>query len=277
MYNIDMSFFLSVDGACDIDYAQLKAFGVKYKKFLFRLNRTEPVHDNLTLFSDYEALRSRLNDGEHLFAVPVSPLSYDDYFDKILETGVTQILHLSVGSAFSRAFDFAQKSAIKSSVKFPKAQIFVLDTSAFSSAMQPLVEKAISLREQGYGVGEAFVELTELKNSLSTFVVTEGVNALIDCGLVPPHSNKGSNLAPLYLYEIKNGEFTLLSRHKGGQSLAKKIEEKALVSNSAFVSLSSLTEPTQNLPSLIPTQISNLGLYATALLGTKATVIALKK
>ena len=276
LYNSRMSFTISVDGACDTDYEQLKGFGVKYKKNLYKLDG-EPTKDNLIMESDYDSLCASLDDGAVLSCVPLTRQGYEDFFDTILERGEKSIIHICVGSKIAKNHDECVRAVKMEMLKFPKTEIYVVDSGSFSVGLRPLIDLALRLRDEGLSAGETFIALNEKLSGITTLVAPSNLDKLVKNGLVPSSLVVGNSLSLLPLFEVKEGKFSLLSRSKGYASLSQKILKEAKNAKAVFVSHSGTLAPTRGVHKVAPTEISRMALFSTHLVGTNSVIIAIEK
>lgn len=271
-----MSFIISVDGTCDTERAQLAAFDVKRKKRLYRLDGV-PFHDNLTLDNEYETLERALLGGADLTCVPPTPIGYEDYFDELLEMFDEDIVHICVGSTFSADYDCAMRALKNEAIKFPKRQLYVVNGNTLSAGLDLLVDRAVTLKNDGLSAAEAFIELSRVVLSLTTLIAPSSADALIKNGLVPQSVGAGKTLSPLPLFALKEGKPILVSRYKGYASLSQRVLKEAASAKLAFVSHSGLTSPTRELAARLPVEITRTGLFTKSIIGARSAVIAFEK
>lgn len=271
-----MSFIISTDDACDVSYAQLDAFDIKYKKGLYRLDGF-PLREAPSTESEHDALCDKLVSGALLSVDPQTSARYEGYFDELFENGAEKVLHICVGSSFSDNYACAERALKNEALKFPRTELYVLDARTLSAGLTLLLERAVLLRDAGIDAGEAFVRLNELTQTTETLLAPHDLDSLIRSKLVSSTADIGKKLVPLSLLAVKNGRLTLVSRFKGYASLSQKLADEAHGAKQLFVSHSGSTAAARELGAVVPVEITRTGLFSTSLVGVNATIIAFEK
>ena len=165
----NFSFTISVDDDCDLPAAQLAAFGVIARSQDYRLNGILCSPPDCE--SDYDRLSEETSGGKLLARAKSTREIYEEFFDSIFETGVRALVHIAPDPDVTDDYSAAVKAAKNELIKFPRCELYIVNSHAFSAGLLPIVGKAIRLRDAGMNAAEAFVALSSLSERAATYFI----------------------------------------------------------------------------------------------------------
>lgn len=167
------SFCLSTDSQADIlpEYAQVCGLS------MIKCHITASAggfDDFIADATDYAEQMSAASNADFVVKAP-SRAEYEEYFDELAEHH-TDIVHISVGSRFSRAYANALAAAKNTMVKFYNHNVYVIDSGAISAGLAYAVDHAVMLKGRSLRAEDAFVQLSELCETIEQYSITDDLS-----------------------------------------------------------------------------------------------------
>ena len=262
------SFAISVDGDCDLPPAQLEAFGVAARQHGYRMDGVLCESPNCE--SDYDRLSEEMSDGKLLARDKPTREAYEEFFDSIFETGVRSLVHIAPDPDVTGDYSVAVKAAKNELVKFPRCELYIVNSHAFSAGLLPVINEAIRLRDAGVGAAEAFVLLSSLADSPQT-----------RDRFPSSASGKVLNVRPVCL-AASGGKYAVVRKPRGNAMACAALAKSAASANATEVFVSFGGSPDfavalkRKLAELLPdvkTELSRTGLLADFFVGGDALVM----
>ena len=284
-----MSFTLSISSACEVSPAQLKADKVKVYPDRFLLDG-QPFDMLPDIDSDFDTVVSLLNSGRILTRVKPTVESYEAYFDSILERGVKSLLHISVGSEYSDDYYFAEKAVRREMIKFPRAEIVLMDSHTLSAGFGFLYTYAVGLRELGKTASEAYVALSERAKNVDVHFIATDLNPLLrEQKILPAVATGNMQLKVTCLLHINDKKrFSVKYKTHGNALMARaltRLVSRSETSDRIYTAFARdydvIRQLRRNLegesPARYPVETSRMSLFTLSLLGATALAVALHK
>lgn len=278
-----MKFALSINCACDISAAQLSAYGVYWFKSRYRMDG-KPFADRLEYEYDYDNVVELIESGKTLTRDTPTHTDYEAHFDSILEKGVKSIVHLTMNSYLTDDYDCAMKAVKIELLKFPRSEIFIVDTRSFSVGMQPLLEFALKLRDEGASASEAYVELTRRAKNVTALFIPHNTESLKRLGKISRQPEPGGLLKVQSVLKLTaRGMFAVAYRTRGNAMTTEKLSNAIYKAGPDKIYLSAgsqtsatgvLRKKTEERLSGIDCEASRMGLFSCSVLGGSAYAVA---
>lgn len=278
-----MGFTISVGGGCDISAAQMAADGIIPFRGRYTLGGA-PFSDRLEYEYDFDNVTELIQSGKQLARTAPTPADYELFFDSVLERGVKSIVHLSVDSQLTNDFTCAVKAVKNELVKFPRCEIYVVDTGTFSVGMHPVVARAIELKNNGISAAEAFIELIQTAKNVNTYFATDELNCIKNLGKINETADRGKILNLQYVLKLNTrGKFAIVGKTRGNMSTAEKLAvltEKAgadrvyLSTAGDFSLLKTYRKKAEARINGLKSETERMGLFTLSVLGSRACAIA---
>ena len=278
-----MKFALSINCACDISAAQMSAYGVYWFKSNYRMDG-KPFADRLEYEYDYDNVVELIVSGKTLTRDTPTYIDYEAHFDSILEKGVKSVVHLTMNSHLTDDYDCAMKAVKVELLKFPKSEIYIVDTRSFSVGMQPLLELAIKLRDEGASASEAYVELTRRAKNITALFIPHNTDSLKRLGKISRQPEPGGLLKIQSVLKLTaRGMFAVAYRTRGNAMTTEKLSNAIYKAGPKKIYLSAgsqtsatgiLRKKTEERMPDIECETGRMGLFSCSVLGGSAYAVA---
>ncbi len=278
-----MSFIISTDLKCDISPSALTANRVFYLGAVYRYG--DDVISEPEYLDEFDDLYERIGRNGLPKAAAVSERNYEEYFDTIFERNRGDVVHIC---GDNDSYVKVMKAAKNEAVKFPRRNVYVVPHRAVSAGTRMLLDKAIKMREKGYGSQEVFESLSGDLQPV-TYIAVKNTSVMTDSQILrKPYEGKLEGTVSIYKYNPnvkssseKLGVVELICRVKGNAAAAKKmlrLKEEYGKSSKLYLSVGcdslSLKLYDELVKNGYEVDYANIGLYTSCLLGTDCTVMA---
>lgn len=213
-------FVLTVSRACDVSDSQLAAYGVAAFRYRYEIDG-ETYLDMLEYESDYDCLSSKMLSGKYLSLIPPTQSDYELFFESILDRGVRKIVHIVPKWLLTEDYNYAMKAARLEMVKYPKCEVYVVDSGTFSNGIDILVREGIRLRDEGVSAADAAVALLAYSKRIVTYFLPADPTS----PQVAPHFSTPPTGSLLDLRQL------CIINTRGAITIKKKLRGDAMVSS----------------------------------------------
>ncbi|MBQ2671916.1 MAG: DegV family protein [Clostridia bacterium] len=148
-------YILSCCSTFDLDKEYFEKRNISYACFHFSINGKNYIDDLGQSISFKDFYKKISPKGTEVKTSQVNVGEFIEYFTPFLEKGL-DILHVSLSSGLSGAYNSALIAKKELEEKFPKRKIYVLDSLAASSGGGLLMDKLADLRDNGKTIDELF-------------------------------------------------------------------------------------------------------------------------
>ena len=185
-------FVLSCETTADLSAEKYAEMGVEYIYFHFSLGGTQ-YFDDIGKSVPFPEFYERMAAGEDTKTAAIGAGEYDEYFRKFLDEG-KDVLHASLSSGISGAYDSACVAAEALREEYPERKIYVVDSLAASGGyglfMQGLSEK----RAEGMSIDEVKEWAEANKRRVHHWFFSTDLTFFIKGGRVKPVAGYVGNL-----------------------------------------------------------------------------------
>ncbi len=230
-------FVLTVNRACDVSESQLAAYGVPSFSHRYEFDG-ETYFDSLEYESDHDCLSEAMLKGKKLDLLPSTQLDYELFFESILDAGARKIVHISSNSVLTDDFALATKAARMEMIKYPKSEVYVVDSRAFSNGLDIIIREGVRLRDEGVCAADASVRLTVYSRRVVTyFVPADSSNIQISQHYSTPPTGKLLDLRQMCVINTR-GDVTIQKKFRGNAMVCSALSHRMLKrgGREAFVS-----------------------------------------
>ena len=127
------TFSVSTNADCDVGFSRLAASGIFAMGADYSLSGEPCLLPDCE--SDYDSVSEAVTSGTILERKNPTQADYEEFFDELFETGVRTLVHISAGSEIADDYAVAVKASKNEMVKFPRCQLYVVDSHAFSAGL----------------------------------------------------------------------------------------------------------------------------------------------
>ncbi|QEY35670.1 DegV family protein [Caproiciproducens galactitolivorans] len=119
----------------------------------------------------------RLRNGETSTTNQISPVTFTEYFEPVLQSG-KDVIYIAFSSGLSGTYNNARLTAEELSQKYPNRKIFTVDTLAASMGEGLLAYYAAKMRKNGASIDEVRDWLIENRGRLAHWFTVDDLNHL---------------------------------------------------------------------------------------------------
>ena len=145
-------FILSCCSTADLTRAQLEAIDVEVIYFHYSVDGVQ-YDDDLEKSMTYPDFYNALRNGAETSTSQVNEGEFTEFFERFLQNG-QDILHVSLSSGISGAYNSACIARDELSAKYPERKIYIVDSLGASTGYGMLMDHLSGLRASGMGIDE---------------------------------------------------------------------------------------------------------------------------
>lgn len=175
-------YILSCCSTADLTKEHLEARDIKYVCFHYTMDGTT-YPDDLGVSMPFVDFYQSLETGSDSITSQVNTLEFEEFFTPYLEEGY-DIIHLTLSSGISGAYNSAQVAQAELQEKFPDRKIYIIDSLAASGGYGLLMDKAADLRDAGMSVDELKEWIEENKLRLNHWFFSMDLSFFIKGGRI---------------------------------------------------------------------------------------------
>lgn len=260
-------YILSCCSTFDLDKEYFKKRNISYACFHFSINGKDYTDDlgQSIPFKDFYKIISKK--GTEVKTSQVNVGEFIEYFTPFLEKGL-DILHISLSSGLSGAYNSALIAKKELEKKFPERKIYVVDSLGGSSGGGLLIDKLADLRDDGKSIDELFNWAEENKLNVHHWFFSSDLSFYIRGGRISKTAGfVGTLLKICPILNVNSlGKLTpvlkVRTKSKAIEETFKKMVENAKngddYSERCFISHSNCYEDAKTLADLIEAHFKNL-------------------
>ena len=185
-------FVLSCCSPADLSKERFDARNIKYLCFHFSLDGVE-YPDDLGATVPPKELYERMLAGETSKTSQPSAGEYIEFFEQFLSEG-KDILHITLSTGISGAFNSAKVAAEEMREKYPDRTIYVVDSLGASSGYGLIMETLADLRDKGHGIEDLHEWIMKHRLSMNHWFFSTDLTFYIRGGRVSKTSGFFGNM-----------------------------------------------------------------------------------
>ena len=219
-------YILSCCSTADLTEEHFKARNIVYVCFHFILDGVS-YPDDLGKSIPFDKFYKAMVNGAETKTSHVNVDEFINYFTPFLEAG-QDILHVSLSSGLSGAFNSAIIARDELMIKYPERKIYIVDSLGASSGYGLLMDKLADLRDEGMGIDELYAWANENKLRLHHWFFSTDLTFYVKGGRVSkPAGMVGTllNICPLLNMDY-NGKLIPRAKIRGKKNVIKEIVKK---------------------------------------------------
>jgi len=259
-------YVITACSTADMSKEKFEKLKVPYVCFHYELGGTSYM-DDLWQSMDPHTFYQRMIDGEESRTSQVNITEYIAFWRPFLQEG-KDILHLTLSSGISGAYNSAKAAAEELKTEFPERELLVVDSLAASSGFGLLVDKLCELRDGGMSLKDLYHFVEEKKLNLHHWFFSTDLTFYIRGGRVSKTAGffgKMLNICPLlnmdYLGRLIPRD-KIRTKKKVIREIVKMMEEHAQdglnYSGKCFISYSDCLEDARKVADLVEEKFPKL-------------------
>ena len=156
-------FILSCCSTADLTKSRFDSLNIRYICFHYTLDGTD-YPDDLGESMPFDEFYRRMEEGAMTATSQVNRDEYLDYFEELLQSG-KDILHVTLSSGLSGAYNSACGAAKLLQKKYPDQKIYVVDSLGASSGYGLIMVTLAAMRDKGMSIDEVhdWIEKNKLR------------------------------------------------------------------------------------------------------------------
>lgn len=176
------SFVLSCCSTADLSKKQFQDREISYICFHYELDGKSYLDDlgeSMPFAAFYEAMAK----GADTKTSQINVAEFEEYFEGFLKEG-KDVLHLSLSSGISGAYNSARLAKISLEEKYPERKLYVVDSLCASSGYGLLMDRLADLRDAGQDIDQVCRWAEENKGHLQSWFFSTDLTFFIKGGRV---------------------------------------------------------------------------------------------
>ncbi len=219
-------YVLSTCSTTDLNEEFFQQRNIKVICFHYSLNGVERV-DDFGKTIPYHDFYQAMADGASTKTSQISVGEFIEYFTPFLEEG-KDILHVSLSSGISGAYNSACQAAEMLKEKFPERKIYIVDSLAASSGFGLLIDKLADVRDEGKSIDELRDYAEAHKLEVQHWFFSTDLKYYVKGGRISKASGFIGGLLKIcpVLHVDKNGKLIPMEKQIGHKRAEKSLVEK---------------------------------------------------
>ena len=207
------NFVLTTDTSCDVFRTELDDKGVHWLPLSFTIDGVN-YDDDFSLDGQYIDFYDKIRAGKMPTMSQINVFDHEEFFEKIINDGNSNIIHLSLSGGLSNTVNNALAAAENVMSKHEDCKIYILDTLSATQGHHLILDKAIELRDSGILAEDAFAQLKKIAASVHHWIVVDDLM----------HLKRGGRVsgASAYIGSLLNIKPVLIINDKGKLAVVKK-------------------------------------------------------
>lgn len=209
-------FTLSTDTSCDVMRNELDSLGIPWVPLTFTIDgKTYP--DDFTSDEQYKDFYAKVRGGALPSTSQITAYVHEEYFEKLIEGGATDIVHLTLSSGLSATYQQACLAADAIRAKHPDVKINIVDSLGATQVHHMVLDDALKMRDEGLTGDEAAKLLGEQTKKIHVWIIVDNLKHLKRGGRVSGAAAAiGTllNIKPMIVFD-KEGHLKVMHKAKG--------------------------------------------------------------
>ena len=141
-------FLLSTDTSCDEMKSVMREKRISYIPLTYTVDGV--THDDdFDSDGEYGAFYAMLREKKMPTTSQITAFAHEEYFDKLIEGGAKNIIHLTLSSGLSNTYNSAVMGAAAAMEKHPDAKVYVVDSLSATQGQCFVMDEGVKLRDAG--------------------------------------------------------------------------------------------------------------------------------
>ena len=209
-------FTLTTDTSCDVKRNELDERGIPWVPLIYIMDG-EQYYDEFTTDEQYKEFFDKVRAGSMPTTSQISQVEHEEFFEKVIANGATDIVHLTLSGGLSATYNMACKAAGEVEKRHEGVKINVVDTRSATQVHNYVLDKADELRREGLSGAEAKAILDEFTKRVHVVIIVDDLNHLKRGGRVSGAAAAFGTLFKIkpILFFDKAGKLRVVHKAKG--------------------------------------------------------------
>ncbi len=260
------NYIISCCSTADLSAEKFAEYDIQYNCFHYELDGVQ-YPDDLGKTISFDAFYEKLANGADARTSQPNVEDYESYFRSLLESG-KDVLHLTLSSGISGAYNSARIAAETMRAEFPNQKFYLVDSLGAASGFGLLTLTLAEMREQGASIDEVYAWAEANKKRMHHWFFTTDLTFFVKGGRVSKVSGWFGtvlNICPLLNVDA-NGKLIPRKKLRGKAAVINAIVEQMKLhaengtdySGRCFMCHSAVEEDARAVAELVEAQFPNL-------------------
>ncbi len=170
-------FTLSTDTSCDVKRNELDEAGIPWVPLTFTIDgETRP--DDFTTDEQYKEFYAKVRGGAMPTTSQITAFAHEEFFEKLIADGATDIVHLTLSSGLSETYNQACKGAAAVMARHPDCTVNIVDSLGATQVHHMVLDDASELQRKGLCGAEAAKILNAQNKKIHVLFMVDDLNHL---------------------------------------------------------------------------------------------------
>lgn len=170
-------FTITTDTSCDVERKKLDEAGIPWIPITYIIDGVV-YPDDYSEDEQFKAFYDKVRKGAMPTTSQITALAHEEFFEKLIEEGATDIVHLTLSGGLSATYNMACQAAKSVMERYPDCKINVVDSRGATQVHHMVLDDALKLREQGLSGEEAAKILRENTNKIHVWIIVDDLGHL---------------------------------------------------------------------------------------------------
>lgn len=218
------NYLIYTDASADIAPEMIEKYDIRFVAMNYTVGSEERICEELETEEALKAFYNAQRQGLETHTSQVTPHSYVEAFEPILQTG-TSVLYLSLSSGLTKTFDSVCLAANELAETYTEAKVVPVDTLSATGGMGMLIEAAAQNREAGMSIEENAEWLNIHRMEISHWFMVDDLMYLKRGGRIPATTavlGTALNIKPI-LHIDPTGKLITVEKKRGHKLALKEL------------------------------------------------------
>lgn len=179
---MEKKFTLSTDSTCDLYADFVEKNDIKFVSLTYTMEGGDgKITQGLDAFTDYSQyvdFYNKLRGGSFSRTSMLNYESHMAHFTALAENGAEDVVHFTISSGLSPTVTVAEKAAAEVKKKFPKFNVYAIDSLSATIGQGALVRAALRMRDEGRTAAETAEYVKALRFKIQYVIAANDLNYL---------------------------------------------------------------------------------------------------
>ena len=217
-----MPFIITTDTSCDAFKNDLDAKNIPWIPLTYTIDGISN-EDNFTKDAQYQAFYDKVKAGAMPTTSQINQFNHEEFFNKVLDGGAKEIVHLTLSSGLSETYNAAVLAANAIMEQRNSVKVYIVDTLSATQGHMAILDYGVELRDSGMSGADAAAKIAEFTQKVMHFFMVDDLHHLKRGGRVSAASALiGSLLKIKPILTINNeGKLAVIKKAKGSAAAIK--------------------------------------------------------
>lgn len=170
-------FTLTTDTSCDVFRSELDKEGIPWIPLSYTIDGKTYL-DEFTNDEQYKDFYAKVRAGAMPTTSQVTAFAHEEFFEKLIADGATDIVHLALGGGISATYSAACLAAKAVGERHPECKINIVDSCGATQVHRYVLDMAKKMRDDGMSGEEAAAILRDDAKKIHVWIIVDDLHHL---------------------------------------------------------------------------------------------------